>query len=697
MTAPACFLIWPLVFVSFVCGSVLAEDAPPNVILITVDTLRADRLSSYGYKASTTPNIDVLAQEGVLFENAIVQTPITLPSHASIFTGTYPIFHGLQDVVGRLRGDVPTLAEWFKENGYSTTAFVGASVLMSHWGLDRGFDFYEDYFELQGLAEVDFSRSERPADQVVNLARGWVDENHSKPFFLWLHLYDPHDPYTPPEPYATQLKGRPYDGEIAFTDAMLGEFFRTLKKHGLYEDSLIVFTSDHGESLGEHEETYHGYFVYDASLRVPLIIRIPDGLNPGRFERGVRIANQVRSIDILPTIIQLLGHSVPAWSQGTSLVGLAAGRRSRQLLPAYAESHYPRIHFGWSPLFSISDGTHKFIEAPNPELYDLKKDPRELTNLYANQTARANQMREELHSLQRKYFAGTEVGDSGQQEVDPETMERLKSLGYVAFSAETGGTSSAMDLPDPKEKIGIYNQLNQAISLSREGKGDQVIPILKQVAELEPQMPIVHFLLGMEYFNGGLYLQAAEQLSETIRYNPGSNVARFNLARSYSRAGLSDRAKQAARELLDLDPKHFGARHLLALLFSKELRFDEAIAEELKAIEVRPRFSEAYNNLGSYYLSSKNTEKAIESYQKAAEYGPTNVLARENLALAYLTLKDYDAALKEAQNAVRLNPNSSLAYYYAGQAFLAKGMTARSRASFRKAKQLDPKLNVPTP
>jgi len=667
-----------------------------NVILVTVDTLRADHVNAYGYDLAVTPSIDALAEDGALFENVIVQTPITLPSHASIFTGTYPIFHGLQDVVGRLREDVPTIAEWFRERGYTTAAFVGASVLMSHWGLNRGFDVYEDYFEIEALSQVDFSRAERPADRVVDLASKWITEMEAKPFFLWLHLYDPHDPYIPPEPYATDFKDRLYDGEIAFTDAMLGRFFETLKKRGLYKDSMIVFTSDHGESLGEHEEAYHAYYVYEASLRVPLIFRLPAGLAKGRFAAGLRVSNQVRSVDIAPTIIQLLGHPVPSWVQGESLVAMMAGKRSNRMLPAYAETHYPRIHFGWSPLFSYSDGVHKFIEAPVPELYDLKKDPGELANLYSRRQALANQLREELHSLQRTFLRPSqEHADGAKGELDPETIERLKSLGYVAFSSGATTSGQETDFPDPKLKIKTYNQLNRAISLTREGKREQAVSILRRVAAQEPEMPIVHFLLGTEYFDSGLYLKAIEQFNETIMRNPDSNVARFNLARSYSRAGLPDRAQQVARRLLEIEPSHFGARHLLAVVLSKKRRFDEAIVEELKAIQIRPQFSEAHNNLGSYYLNVDRVDEAIASYKRAIEYAPNNLPARENLILAYLTKKSYDLALLEAEIVLRFNPPSSLAHYYAGQAYLGKGMTEKARDAFRKAKKLDPRLKVP--
>ncbi|MDA2937629.1 sulfatase-like hydrolase/transferase [Acidobacteria bacterium AH-259-A15] len=679
-------------------GSLTGVGAAPdqtNVILITVDTLRADHLEAYGYGKGQTPAISTLAREGVLFENVIVQTPITLPSHASIFTATYPFYHGLQDVVGRLREGVPTIAEWFKERGYVTGAFVGSTVLMAQWGLDRGFDVYEDHFPVQRLRQIDFSRVERPADKVIKLASQWVSENRSKPFFLWIHLYDPHDPYIAPEPFGTKFKDRPYDGEIAYVDAELARFCESLKEQDLYEDSLIVLTSDHGESLGEHQEEYHAYYLYDASLRIPLIFKVPPHIAKGRIQAGTRIPNQVRSIDLAPTIVQLLGEKVPAWAQGEGLLAMMAGKRPNVQLPAYAETHYPRIHFGWSSLFSYSTPTHKFIEAPIPELYDLKKDPAELDNIFKDHTALANQMKAEMHELQRKFAMGNSDSAEAAGQVDPETMERLKALGYVAFSAGTSSPAAGQTLPDPKQKIETYNELNQAISISRKGKVRESISILEKVAREEPEMPIVHFLLGTEYFTLGLHLKAAEQFSETIRYNPNSNVARYSLARAYSQSGLSEKAEQVVGELLASEPAHFGARHLLATLLAKKRKFQEAIQEELRVLEIRPSFADAHNNLGSYYLNLEQVDQAVESYLKALEYAPNSLMVRTNLSLAYLRRKRYDQALEQAQIAIKLVPRSSLAHYYLGQAYQAKGMENEARSAFQRAKELNPKLNVP--
>jgi arylsulfatase A-like enzyme/Flp pilus assembly protein TadD len=684
----ASFAFFAVIFFTF-CLLARAD----NVILITVDTLRADHLEAYGYTKGKTPTIAALAKEGVTFENVIVQTPITLPSHATILTGAYPIYHGVQDVVGRLRDDVPTLAEWFKQKGYATGAFVGSSVLAAAFGLNRGFETYNDRFHTQGLRQIDFDRLERRADDVIEPALQWLQKNRSRPFFLWVHLYDPHDPYAPPEPFATEFKEHPYDGEIAYVDSALAEFFQSLKEQKLYENSLIVFTSDHGESLGEHREVYHGYFIYDASLRVPLIFKLSADQAKGQSWKHARVPNQVRSVDIAPTIIQLLGEKVPSWMQGEALLAVMTGKRPKVDLPAYTETHYPRIHFGWSPLFGYSTANYKFIEAPIPELYDLQKDPHELKNIFTENKALASRMKEDLHAVQRRF--GAQPGRSGKAaESDPEMMERLKSLGYVAFSAGNPGTT-AQQLHDPKEKISTYNQLNRAIAVSRRGQVRVAIDMLQQVAQQEPKMPVVHFLLGSEYFTLGQYLKAAEEFAETLQYNPQSNVARFQLARAYSQSGLTDKAEQTLREILSQEPRHFAARHLLATLLGKRGRFEEAVSEELKALEGRPDYADGFNNLGSYYFQLGKIDRAADSYRKAVESAPNNPMARTNLSLAYLKQARYDQALEQARAAVQLDPQSSLAHFYLGQAYVGKGMKEEARAAFRKAKELNPNLNVP--
>jgi arylsulfatase A-like enzyme/tetratricopeptide (TPR) repeat protein len=667
------------------------KDRAP-VILITIDTLRSDRVSCYGYAKAKTPNVATLAQDGVQFDNAYVQTPITLPSHASILTGTYPMFHKLQDVVGRLRDGVPTLATILKQSGYSTGAFVGSTVLSSRWMLNRGFDVYDDYFNIQeGLGQVDFDRIERKADEVLEPALAWLSANARGPYFLWVHLYDPHDPYTPPPPFDAEFRERPYDGEIAYVDSVLGRLLGSLRNQGLYEKSLIVLTSDHGESLGEHQEVHHGYFIYEPSLRVPLIFKFP-----GERFRGTRLPNIVRSVDIAPTILQYLGLALPATNQGESLLAMMSGKRSGVDLPVYAETYYPKIHFNWSPLFGYFASGHKYIDVPEAELYVLEKDPKEASNMLSSNQALAGRLKTELLALQKRYSFAQIQSDSPSSQVDPETLARLKALGYVAFATSTASRPADVRLPDPKSKIQIYNQLNRGIALSRRGMRDRAIEVFSQVAKSEPDMPIARFLLGLEYFEKQWYLKAIEEFQETLKRNPDSNVAMFNLARAYLESGQTEKAEAGFQYLLQREPANFGARHYLSLAYARRARFQEAAEEEVKALRVRPDFVEGYNNLGSFYLNLDKIDMAVEAYRKALSLKPDLLVVHINLALAYIRKGAYEEAIQHAQEVVNRDPRRPLAHLYLGQAYLARGMKDKAQEAFRKAKELNPKLNVPS-
>ncbi|HSR67718.1 MAG TPA: sulfatase-like hydrolase/transferase [Acidobacteriota bacterium] len=690
----------PLAAVAAMCLSTAAGvrqgegDLKPPVILITIDTLRSDRTSPYGYQGAETPVMEALAKDGAVFEKALVHTPITLPSHATILTGTYPHFHGLQDVVGRLREDIPTLAEWFAERGYATAAFVGASVLSSDWGLDRGFQHYDDDIAQDASASrVDFDRMERPASTVVERALAWMDAHRQEPFFLWVHLYDPHDPYQPPEPYRTRFAANPYDGEIAYVDAQTGRLLERLKDHQLYDPSLIIFTADHGESLGEHGERYHAFFIYESVLRVPLIIKAPQGRAGPRAVSGVRVRPQVRAVDLAPTICQLLGHKIPPWMQGQGLLAYMLGRREADL-PAYAETHYPRVHFGWAPLFSLSNGRDKFIQAPRPELYDLAQDGGELKNLFQGNQALANRLSEELREIQNKYAAQHETAPEDSQ-VDPETIARLQSLGYVAF-AQGGTTEDYSSLPDPKDKIEVYNQLNRAIEHSRKGQVEESLELLERVAVEEPEMPLVHFLMASEYAKAGMHLKAIEQYRETIRRNPDSDPARFSLAQSYLQAGLTSKAIETCRQLIERDPRHYGAQEMLARLLARSGKIGEAVEQQRKVVELRPDSVDARNNLGAFLFQAGKLEEAAASYRDALRLAPGHPQAHINLTLALLQLRRFPEALEEARKAVAVAPQSALAHLYLGHALLGNQRPEEAREAYRKAKQIDPNLQVPS-
>jgi arylsulfatase A-like enzyme len=413
---------------------------PSSVLLITLDTTRADRLPAYGFTGVEMPALDRLAREGVVFDDAMTVAPLTLPAHSSLFTGRIPPAHGVRENADALGADIPVLAELLRRRGYRTAAFVGSAVLDADRGLGRGFDLYQGVDEPTAASGP--RRFQRPADEVVDVALAWLRHHAGSRFFAWVHLYDAHAPYAPPEPYRTRHAGDLYSGELAFADSQIARLLAFLDDRA--PDTAIVVAADHGESLGDHGERGHGIFVYQSTLRVPLVVRWP-GIRPRR------VAGVVRLIDLAPTVLDLERIPQPAMD-GQSLVPVmtAAGHRD---LPAYAESMYPR-RFGWSELRALRAGRFKLIAAPRPELYDLQADPGEQHNVYATRPQTVRAMLARL-----KAFDDIRHADPGDAVA---VRERLASLGYVARSGETGLRQAATTKPDPKDVIAQYNAITEA-------------------------------------------------------------------------------------------------------------------------------------------------------------------------------------------------------------------------------------------
>ena len=426
------------------CARETPPAAPPtarNLVIVTIDTLRADRLGCYGNRGVATPRLDHIAAGGALFEQAAVHVPLTRPSHVSIFTGLLPAEHGIRDNVSpSLASDVPSLAPMLKAAGFRTGAFVSSIVLSRQSGLNRGFDDYSDRFEIDADDARFLNTIQRPGDVAMREALAWIPSAGDGRFFAWIHLYDPHDPYEPPEPYASRYAGRPYDGEVAWTDELMGRLEGGLERLGLQDKTLLVVTSDHGEGLGEHGETVHGFFVYESTLRVPLIVRGP-GVAPGRRMKGV-----ARSVDLLPSVLDLLGVPAPAGWKGSGrslapvLRGTAAMATSE---PAYAESLLPLLHYGWSDLRALRDGRWKYIQAPRPELYDLEADPGETRDLAAEMPARAEALRNGLAAhLSRERAVKTDAAG-----VPADLLEKLGALGYLGAGAPRSAPGTRPRIP----------------------------------------------------------------------------------------------------------------------------------------------------------------------------------------------------------------------------------------------------------
>ncbi|MGH9664226.1 MAG: sulfatase, partial [Bryobacteraceae bacterium] len=426
--------------------------AAPNVILITIDTVRADHLGCYGATDVKTPTLDGLARDGILFERAISQVPLTWPSHAAILTGTYPFQNGVQDFTGQpLDPRFRSVAQVFKQQGYATGAVVSAFVLDRSWGLARGFDFYDDAFSAETFRQKDVGLVDRKAGESVTHAISWLQKPTRRPFFFWLHLYDPHSPYDPPEPFRTQYRSHPYDGEIAYADHELGRLIVWLKQNRLYDRTAIVVLSDHGESLGEHGEKEHGFFVYSSTVHIPLIVKPPagSGFRPGR------VAAPVETVAVAPTLTRLAGMKDEIQKQFPHS-GLL-GDKAQSEDPAYSESFYSFSSFGWSPLHALQTGRYHYIEAPTPELYDVAADPQEKNNLAPQQTATVAVLKDKLQSLLRQNpFKPGETGTSG---LSPDALDKLQALGYVAYRSPVSAEALAAGLPDPKSKLWEFNAI----------------------------------------------------------------------------------------------------------------------------------------------------------------------------------------------------------------------------------------------
>ncbi|MGH9176565.1 MAG: sulfatase-like hydrolase/transferase, partial [Vicinamibacterales bacterium] len=569
-----------------------------NLVVVTLDTTRADRIGSYGDpRAAETPVFDRLAREGTLFERAMTSAPLTLPAHATMFTAQFPPAHGVRDNGGFfLSPDATTLAEHLRSSGVRTGAFVGAFVLDSKWGLDQGFEHYADDFDLTKVRGMSVGGVQRRADEVVDLALPWLETVKQERFFAWLHFYDPHTPYAPPEPFASRYSGRPYEGEIAFADAQLGRVVDFLQSRGLLERTIIAVLADHGEGLGEHGEGTHGFFIYESSMRAPFVIRAP-------FERtkARRVADPVRTVDLVPTLLDLLGlPALPARVAGTSLAPLMTGDRLELNLDGYAEAMYPLHHYGWSALRALRAGRFKLIDAPRPELYDLEQDPDERKNLFQERLALGQRMQTELRALEAQSSASA-TAEAPPADVDPEVRERLAALGYVGSFVASASSPDTVRA-DPKDKINLFNLMSQARNRARDdpdGAFNEVVALLEQVVEADPQVIDAWFSLGNEYFKQERFSDAIGYFKRALALKPDYDLALINLANSYRALGQDEAALAGYEHYLRVDPKNAWVHYQIGEICldrddvaCAEARFNEAIA-------IDPNVAAARNALGA--------------------------------------------------------------------------------------------------
>ncbi len=619
-----------------------------DVFLITIDTLRADHVHCYGYDRVQTPSLDQLAKQGVRFTQAFTPSPITNSSHASILTGLLPSAHGVSDFGVPLAASHLTLAETLKKRGYRTAAFIGAVILDSKAlapGLDRGFEFY-DNFPAQSETKSRWGRVERRGMEVVQHAETWLNAHPAGPHFVWVHLYDPHDPYEPPPPYSEIYKDRLYDGEIAYADSALGHFLAYLKKQGWYESSLIVVVGDHGEGLGEHHEDTHGIFLYDSTTHVPLLVKLPE-----QREAGRTVEAQVRTTDIMPSILEVLGVLAPARLDGESLgpflTGTGAAPRT-----VFGETDYP-LRFGWAPLRSVRKEGLKFIEAPKPELYDLPSDPNELQNHYVPWDPRVQKLRKILAELSAKSPAPAKTSPAT---VSAGTIDELHALGYLG-SADAGSATDVPEpslLPDPKDKIEEQNLLHTAMMASEDGETDKARAALEKVLQLDDRSVLALSQLGRLEMSSGNYAKAAGYLRRAYAARPDDAAAAFEYGRALELSGDLPGARDALHASLKLNPNQFAARLSLGRVYLSLNDLKEAEDQLEAAVLTQPGSVEAQIGLAKALIRQKKFADAVELLEPIAGASSSGPEMFQLLSDAYAGLGRRQEAERAASRAKAL-------------------------------------------
>jgi arylsulfatase A-like enzyme/Tfp pilus assembly protein PilF len=656
---------------------------PTHVIVVTIDTLRADRLGAYGNTAIPTPNFDRIAREGVRAVDATTHVPITRPAHASLFTGRYPAEHDIRENISLpLAADVPTLAETLKAQGFATAAFVSSFVLSTQSGLNRGFDHYDDAFRVGTSDEaLLFGAVQRRGDDTVARVEQWLDarspEVRARRTALWVHLYDPHDPYEPPEPFASEFADRPYDGEVAWTDTLLGRLRASLEARQLWDNALVVVTADHGEALGEHDETGHGYFTYETTLKVPLVMRGP-GLAANATVNGT-----VRLVDLAPTVLSLLGAAPLGETTGVDLSAHLAPGGPAIARMTYAESLTPLLQYQWSDLRVMRDGAWKYILAPRPELYDLAADPGETHDLASTQTETAARLlRVERNRASSKPAAAPSLS--------ADVLQKLGALGYVSPGAPRNTVAQGAD---PKDKIDEFRTLSglmrEGLTLLRQKRYAESASRFERLKKSGSDTFQVHFYLGRAQLGLGRAKEAEQSFERTIEAMPNFtqahlSLAEVRLARKDSRGAvealqrgqrdapnepeLFDREGQIWQQLGDL-PRAMTAYEEAAALAPRDalVRWrmgellltqgvpDRALAMFREATALDPSVADFWNSLGMVLGGNGQHAEAADAFRKALEREPNNARYAYNLGLVLMRAGD-PAARAQFERALALDP-----------------------------------------
>jgi arylsulfatase A-like enzyme/Tfp pilus assembly protein PilF len=682
---------------------VVAPGAP--VVVISIDTLRADHLPLYGYQQGSTPQLDTLGRQGIVFDDLVSHCPLTLPAHASMLTGLLPPHHGVRDNIGfSLEDTHKTLATRFKAAGYKTGGAISAYVLRSQTGIAQGFEFFDDAVEIEGSTES-LGTLQRDGSAAVEALAGWVDAHAGEPIFAFLHLYEPHSPYAPPERYA---RLGPYDGEIAYADELVARFLDRLKARGIYDRAVIVVTSDHGEGLKQHGEEEHGIFLYREAVHVPFIVRLPGGARG-----GTRIAGTAAQADIPATLLDLAG--IPATGlDGASLrPALLAGKATPH--PVYSETLYPRYHFGWSELYSATEERFRYIRAPRPELYDVGQDPGETNNLVDSRASTVAAMDGWLGRL----VGSGEV--SAPEEVSADTREKLQALGYIGTGAAAPAKGA---LPDPKDKIGAYEGLKHALALRLAEKDQEAVEAFQRLLAENPAMLDAWESLGLTLIRMGRTREGIAAVDKALRLDPTRMTAHLALAKVYALEGKLDlaakhaevgsgknpgqgnemlaqvmmdrgdlaRAAEFARKSVAADGKRIMSHFILGVIAQRAGRYEEALghfrrAQEAKKLQKRTLVRNLHANAADCLARLGREQEAEQEF--LAEI-PTSEAGRVGLAMLYRSQGRDDEARSVLGGLIAAQPRPSADAYFAvvrtfsilGDGMAAREWAARARAQF---------------
>ena len=634
-----------------------------------------------------------------------------MPSHTSLLTGTQPTFHGVRDNGGFLvPQEITTLAELFKQEDYQTSAFVAAYVLDSKWGLNQGFDYYFDRFDLSRYKTISLGNVQRRGDEVIDEALIWLEDNKQDNFFTWIHLYDPHTPYEPPSPYKEQYPQRPYIGEIAYTDSQLGRLWQYLEENNLIENTILVFASDHGESLGEHQEGTHGFFIYQEGVHVPLIFVTP-------FEKlqGLSRSSVVSLVDIMPTILDMVDIDPPSQIQGESLVPLFFKENNPGKSFAYSETYYPRFHYGWSDLKGIQDSRFKLIIAPDVELYDLENDPEENDNLASTH----KQELERLLTLAERYIENTSENafQLDYRHMDEETRQKLAALGYIGSFTDSSKLEGK-ELANPRDKIGVFNRLSRAREMGLEGKFEPAVKMINEIIKEDPDIIDAYFTLGNLYFKERKFEKALEYFFEVLDKKPDDAFTVINIANSYISMGDLEEAEKFVLSFVESIPPDSQVYFILGNIYNAQEKHDEAILYYQKCMELNPYSASAYNALGGIYVNQEKIEEAEKYLRKAMDLNPKlqnvhynlaqlhekkgdllqaaeeykteldniphNFRASFNLSRVYRQLGQEEGELQYLKKTMEIAPRFPLSYFYLGRIYLNRGENFEEAVSLIK-------------